>query len=284
MPLRTLHELLDDLTGDVVSVVHVLPFYPASSDGGFAITDHQAVDPRLGSWADISDLSRTLHRHGRPRREPCQRRPSVDGAVLPGGGTGQSLPAQRRARGRPLQRGATPHDAAAARSRDARRPAAAVVYVQPRPDRRQLRRAGSPAGTAAHGRLPPRCGRALVPPRCDRLPLEGTGHIVPEPPADPRDREAAADAAGRALSRLGHHHRDQRAPRPERGLLGRRRRGSSRLQLQPPAASGPHDDLRLGGRDAAVAGATRTAAAREPRSSTSSPATTASGCDRWKAC
>ena len=59
VPMQTMHELLDDLTGDVVSVVHVLPFYPASSDGGFAITDHRAVDPRLGAWEDITDLSET---------------------------------------------------------------------------------------------------------------------------------------------------------------------------------------------------------------------------------
>ena len=59
VPMQTMHELLDDLTGDVVSVVHVLPFYPASSDGGFAITDHRAVDARLGSWDDIVDLSET---------------------------------------------------------------------------------------------------------------------------------------------------------------------------------------------------------------------------------
>ncbi len=59
VPMQTMHELLDDLTGDVVSVVHVLPFYPASSDGGFAITDHRAVDPRLGSWDDITDLAET---------------------------------------------------------------------------------------------------------------------------------------------------------------------------------------------------------------------------------
>ncbi|WP_420436565.1 alpha-amylase family glycosyl hydrolase [Candidatus Poriferisodalis sp.] len=59
VPLRTLHELLDDLTGDVMTVVHVLPFYPASSDGGFAVTDHRAVDPRLGGWDDVADLAET---------------------------------------------------------------------------------------------------------------------------------------------------------------------------------------------------------------------------------
>ncbi len=59
VPLRTLHDLLDDLTGDVVTIVHVLPFYPSSSDGGFAVVNHRAVDPRLGSWEDIRELAET---------------------------------------------------------------------------------------------------------------------------------------------------------------------------------------------------------------------------------
>ncbi len=59
VPLRTLAELLDDLTGDVATVVHVLPIYPSSSDGGFAVIDHRAVDPRLGSWDDVRDLAKT---------------------------------------------------------------------------------------------------------------------------------------------------------------------------------------------------------------------------------
>ena len=58
-PLQTLRRTLDDLAGDVVTVVHVLPFYPASSDGGFAISDHRAVDARLGSWDDIGGLADT---------------------------------------------------------------------------------------------------------------------------------------------------------------------------------------------------------------------------------
>ncbi len=37
------------LTG-VVSGVHLLPFYPYSSDDGFSVIDFRAVDPRLGDW------------------------------------------------------------------------------------------------------------------------------------------------------------------------------------------------------------------------------------------
>jgi sucrose phosphorylase len=34
-----------------------LPFYPSSSDDGFAVLDYQQVDPRLGTWEDVSRLA-----------------------------------------------------------------------------------------------------------------------------------------------------------------------------------------------------------------------------------
>lgn len=39
--------------------VHVLPFYTPydGADAGFDPVDHTAVDPRLGSWADVADLA-----------------------------------------------------------------------------------------------------------------------------------------------------------------------------------------------------------------------------------
>jgi len=57
-PLRALSDFLDTLMRGAVNTVHVLPFFPYSSDRGFAVTDFEEVDPRLGSWADIEDLSR----------------------------------------------------------------------------------------------------------------------------------------------------------------------------------------------------------------------------------
>lgn len=41
--------------------VHVLPFYTPfdGADAGFDPSDHTAVDPRLGSWEDVRDLSTT---------------------------------------------------------------------------------------------------------------------------------------------------------------------------------------------------------------------------------
>ncbi len=38
--------------------VHFLPFYPSSSDSGFAVKDHYKIDPRLGKWSDIKSFSK----------------------------------------------------------------------------------------------------------------------------------------------------------------------------------------------------------------------------------
>jgi sucrose phosphorylase len=39
--------------------VHVLPFAPWSSDGGFSVIDYEAVDDRYGTWDDIESLGRS---------------------------------------------------------------------------------------------------------------------------------------------------------------------------------------------------------------------------------
>lgn len=57
-PLRTLAESVGDLYGGSVDVVHVLPFFPWSSDDGFAVIDHLAVDRTLGTWSDLEALGR----------------------------------------------------------------------------------------------------------------------------------------------------------------------------------------------------------------------------------
>ncbi len=40
----------------IVSAIHLLPFYPASSDDGFSVIDYRQVRPDLGDWADITRL------------------------------------------------------------------------------------------------------------------------------------------------------------------------------------------------------------------------------------
>ncbi|MBC7265219.1 MAG: sugar phosphorylase [Chloroflexi bacterium] len=55
-PLQSLDEVLTALAGDFLRGVHILPFYPYSSDDGFSVIDYKAVDPHLGSWEDIHRL------------------------------------------------------------------------------------------------------------------------------------------------------------------------------------------------------------------------------------
>ncbi len=57
-PLHTLAAFLRDHVGEVLSDVHLLPMFPWTSDDGFAVVDHRAVNPAIGTWADVEDLAR----------------------------------------------------------------------------------------------------------------------------------------------------------------------------------------------------------------------------------
>ena len=57
-PLRTLREVLESTASDVCSGVHILPFYPYTSDDGFSVIDYRQVDPALGDWEEIRRLGR----------------------------------------------------------------------------------------------------------------------------------------------------------------------------------------------------------------------------------
>ncbi|RWR28058.1 alpha-amylase [Sinirhodobacter populi] len=52
-PLDLLLDFLDRHLRGTVSGVHILPFFPYTSDDGFAVTDYLKVDPALGDWSDI---------------------------------------------------------------------------------------------------------------------------------------------------------------------------------------------------------------------------------------
>ncbi len=52
-PLRTLADFTRRHLGGLISTIHILPFYPYSSDDGFSVVDYRAVDPALGSWDDV---------------------------------------------------------------------------------------------------------------------------------------------------------------------------------------------------------------------------------------
>ncbi len=53
-PLQTLAGFCDRYLTEVVSAIHLLPFYPYSSDDGFSVIDYRAVNPELGTWDDVA--------------------------------------------------------------------------------------------------------------------------------------------------------------------------------------------------------------------------------------
>lgn len=56
-PLRTLRSFYDRHFARHLTGIHVLPFFPWSSDDGFAVIDYEEVDPRYGTWDDIERLA-----------------------------------------------------------------------------------------------------------------------------------------------------------------------------------------------------------------------------------
>ena len=57
VPLKALKNFFEKNLKTFFEILHVLPFYPSSSDGGFSVTDHKNVNKDLGTWNDIRLLS-----------------------------------------------------------------------------------------------------------------------------------------------------------------------------------------------------------------------------------
>jgi glucosylglycerate phosphorylase len=58
--LQTLDEFCRTHLQGVISGIHILPFYPWSSDDGFSVKNHRVVDAALGDWDDIGKLGRSF--------------------------------------------------------------------------------------------------------------------------------------------------------------------------------------------------------------------------------
>ncbi|MCU0488138.1 MAG: substrate-binding domain-containing protein [Anaerolineales bacterium] len=55
--LVTLERFLKAYVGNVISTVHLLPFFPYSSDDGFSVIDYASIDPQIGAWGDVGRFS-----------------------------------------------------------------------------------------------------------------------------------------------------------------------------------------------------------------------------------
>ncbi|MCK2149595.1 sugar phosphorylase [Marinobacter alexandrii] len=56
-PLVTLHQFLKDCLEDSISTVHILPFFPFSSDDGFSVMDYLAVNESHGTWEHVEAIA-----------------------------------------------------------------------------------------------------------------------------------------------------------------------------------------------------------------------------------
>jgi glucosylglycerate phosphorylase len=57
-PLGSLAHFLSAHLRERITAVHLLPFYPYSSDDGFSVIDYKQVDPKLGAWDDVHEVGR----------------------------------------------------------------------------------------------------------------------------------------------------------------------------------------------------------------------------------
>ena len=56
-PLRALTDFLEANTHLGINTIHILPFFPSSSDRGFAVVSYEEVDPAQGTWDEIEELN-----------------------------------------------------------------------------------------------------------------------------------------------------------------------------------------------------------------------------------
>ena len=58
LPLVSLSKFLDKYLKGHITAVHILPFFPFSSDDGFSVIDYSTVNPSLGDWEHIESISK----------------------------------------------------------------------------------------------------------------------------------------------------------------------------------------------------------------------------------
>ena len=56
-PLDTLNDWCAEHMAGAIDAVHILPFYPYTSDDGFSVVDYRAIDPKLGDWPSVNRMA-----------------------------------------------------------------------------------------------------------------------------------------------------------------------------------------------------------------------------------
>lgn len=56
--IATLSKFINKYLKEIISIVHILPFFSYSSDDGFSVIDYFKIQKKLGSWGDVKNLSK----------------------------------------------------------------------------------------------------------------------------------------------------------------------------------------------------------------------------------
>jgi sucrose phosphorylase len=57
-PLKTLNNFCGQYLAGLLNSIHLLPFFPYSSDDGFSVSNYEAVNSLVGRWDDVARLGR----------------------------------------------------------------------------------------------------------------------------------------------------------------------------------------------------------------------------------
>ena len=58
LPINSINKFLETHCADTFEIVHILPFFPSSSDKGFSVKDYYSVHHQFGQWNDILRISK----------------------------------------------------------------------------------------------------------------------------------------------------------------------------------------------------------------------------------
>lgn len=56
--IHELQDIIDTYFNGAIAGIHILPFFPSSSDRGFSPVRYDEVDPQFGNWNDMTRLSK----------------------------------------------------------------------------------------------------------------------------------------------------------------------------------------------------------------------------------
>lgn len=54
--LQALHQFVETYNRGAINTIHLLPFFPYSSDRGFSVVEFKAVDPTMGTWECVREM------------------------------------------------------------------------------------------------------------------------------------------------------------------------------------------------------------------------------------